>query len=448
MNEHKPDWYDRMKQGPFRERTFTDERMDDILRQARSGTAGRLVKGWHYAAGFAAVLILFFVIYTQQPAWFGSQTNAPAASPDVTLPPVSEPPPTEEPESQVYYVKGETGAYPAPEYHTMEPPAFTVMPGMAVKKKGAAESGFVLIEADGREGYVYEWYLTKDAGERTVQTVEPYVLLVGEPLKFRMHPEEAEPSGFTLHAGKVVKVTKEYEDWVCFDMITYDQPYEGEKWVKRSELAAWDPAKATEGKLRPGADVYEGKMIPAELPADDVIYLKEKLEGQTYQIQSAGGFTGFILYQDFVPNPFLPATASNWLLTPSEVREFEAYSQIKDDEQLRLLKPLDVFQYYVYAQELNDAETVYALYMKDDGYELPDYETYTNDLSRDPAERERTLQLWEKLKMGYSVKEEIDGDEALIRITPVNGGSPEDTKGFRLVRNADGIWKVAWMPMQ
>ncbi|XEC95793.1 hypothetical protein AB6A23_04270 [Paenibacillus tarimensis] len=206
---------------------------------------------------------------------------------------------------EVYYVKGEVGVFAAPEYGSVLPPDFVAKPGEPYAVVESA-NGFLRIKSEGREGWIDEWYVTPEPNERSVVPVDPYVMLVGTPVAYRRHPGEKEPSGFELQAGKVVQVYKEYQDWVCIRIITYDQPYEGDKWVRTTELVAWDPAKAKEGKVRPGAVVRRESGEEEALPIANPVYIQEEMNDDRYRIGSAGGLTGFIDKKDFIPNPFLP----------------------------------------------------------------------------------------------------------------------------------------------
>ncbi|MDQ6418820.1 hypothetical protein RB620_05140 [Paenibacillus sp. LHD-117] len=457
MSESRPDWYERMKTGPFRERTFTEEKRRRISELANHDRKRPGLRGWHWAAGAAAAVLLVLFVSLRQPSWFGDD---PVVSVPNPVPSEAQPTPSESPQSKVKYVKGETGAYAEPDSFTMHEPEFLVEPGVPVEVKESA-GGFARVEQAGRAGWVNEWYLTSDGEERSVVAVEPYLMLVGKPVAFRFNPHEPEPSGFELASGKVVRVTKEYEDWVCIDMITYDQPYGGEFWVKKTELDAWNPTLAKEGVLRQGAIVLGEDGGKIELSAFNPIVVQEKREDGRYRIGAAGGFAGYIEESDFVPNPFLAesearrllssAMQERWLLTAEEMEQYGQFAANHDEELLRGLSPIQIFRYYVQAQEAGDHETAYALFIDDPDHGVPSYESYKNDLSRDQQGVERTWQLWAKLKQGYTLKEEVElteEDHALIRISPVGGGTSEEVYGFQIVRNDAGIWKVGWMPMQ
>ncbi|HIW35150.1 MAG TPA: hypothetical protein IAA29_20455 [Candidatus Paenibacillus intestinavium] len=143
-----------------------------------------------------------------------------------------------------------------------------------------------------------------------------------------------------------------------------------------------------------------------------------------------------------------PAFSEHWSFSSTELEElYDLFAEKKDDELLRGLSPLDVFKFYVKASESGDLDTEYALFIKDPDHEVPSYNSYINDISRAQEGMERSKQMWVELKQIYGLTEELDGDSALIPISKGNGNREEE-KGFQLVRNKNGIWKVAWMPMQ
>ncbi|REK71811.1 hypothetical protein [Paenibacillus paeoniae] len=453
MNDTRPEWYERMKRGPMRERTFTEEKMGEIVRQAEGDAAGgkdRFIR-WYMVIGGAMVVALMVMILSQSNPlrWLGPELAGPGPSPMPTIEsfmPSEAPTESSVPQSNIGYVKGEAGAFTSPEYMPMTGPAFVAIPG--IQYDVIEQSGeFVKIAANGREGWVYKWYLTADRDERSVISVDPYTMLIKTPVTFGMYPDEAELSGYELEAGKAARVTKEYEEWVSIEIITYDQSYVGDRWVRKTALEPWNSSKAKEGRLRPGGIVRSehGEVNPLE--GYSHIFIREQLEDGRYGIGAPGGFTGYIRAEDFMPNPFLPAPWETWsFISQDEEDRYREYAKNRDEEQLRALVPLEVFKYYVKASEAEDFETVYGLFMKDDGYELPSYESYLGDLSKDEEGRNRSKQQWAAWREHDQLYEEINGDQAVIHMT--HREEEKDTRGFQLVKNRDGIWKVAWMPMQ
>lgn len=465
MKESRPDWYEQMKTGPFRERTFTEERMKEIGRIARSGMGEKRYRGWLVASGVGLIAAVLAMVLVLQPVhWFG---EAPADISEQTAAPqpsaTPQPTPTEEPKTLEgdYYVVGETGAYAEPNGWTMQKPEYPVKPGVPLKVLDSV-NGFALVEQEGsRLGWVNDWYLTRDKDETAVNAVTPYLMLVMNPVAFSLSPMEHVPTGFKLSAGKVVRVIKEYADWVCIEIVTYDQPYGGEFWLRKPELMDWDPALAKEGIVREGADVRDSEGDTAPLNSWNSVIIEEVMEDGRYRIGAAGGFVGFIQTQDFIPNPFLSDSEFRrllssqmtwtWHMTSEEIIEYKKFAASWDEELLRDLSPIEVFRYYVQASVENDWDTIYALYIHDPDHGVPDYESFMSEVPRYEETLLQGWQLWERLKMDYRLAEEVEQTEeghALIRMIPFDGGTKEEEKGFQIIRSEAGIWKVGWLPMQ
>jgi hypothetical protein len=470
MKESKPDWYERMKTGPFRERTFTEERMKEIGRIARSGGDERRYRGWIVASGVGLIAVVLALVLVLQPVhWFGEMPTvvAPTGTSEPTITPqpsaTQQPTPTADPKPLEgdYYVLGETGAYAEPNGWTMHKPEYPVKPGVPLKVMDSV-NGFALVEQEGsRLGWVNDWYLTEDKEESAVTTVTPYLMLVMNPVAFRLSPMEGVPAGFKLGAGKAVRIFKEYREWVCVEIATYDQPYGGEFWLRKSELMDWNPGLAKEGILREGADVRDNEGDPIQLGSLSSVSIEEVLEDGRYRIRAAGGFVGFIQAQDFIPNPFLSGSEFRrllssqmtwtWHMTSEEFIAYEKFAASRDEELLRGLSPIEVFRYYVQASLENDWETIYALYIHDSDHGVPDYESFMSEVPDDTETLLQSWQLWERLKLDYRLAEEVEQAEeghALIRIIPFGGGTKEEEQGFQVIRNEAGIWKVGWLPMQ
>ncbi|MEK3884282.1 hypothetical protein [Paenibacillus sp. PL2-23] len=468
MSEPRPEWYKRLKQGPFREPSFTEEHMQKIMMRGRSGGSGRGHFGVYRWLGSAvAVVVVLAILINTQLIWRLEKEPVHAVVTEKPEP-TPAPTPTEGPQltSERHYVKGAAEAYEEPDYFPMNEPVFTVQPGMKLEVM-EIKAGFARVERDGESGWINEWYLTADSEDRSVTTIEPYVMLIGQPISIRSHPGGNEWPPYRLEPGKVVRVMKEYENWVSIDIVTYDQPFGGEMWVEKAELDPWHPDLAKEGILRQGAMVFNEDGSTEELSLFNVVMVEEKLSNGQYRISAPGGLNGYMDARDFVPNPFLAesemlrllssAMQERWQMTSAEMANYEAFAADRDPKRLRGLSPIEIFRYYVQAEEKGDFETLYALYMDDPGHGVPDYATYKEDIPRYEAELERIWQKWAKLRMGYRLTEELelsDKDHALIRITPVKVGDrsgqavSEEEYGFQLLRSGDGIWKVAWMPMQ
>jgi hypothetical protein len=354
--------------------------------------------------------------------------------------------------SQTYRLKGPVDASALPEgssslvFHAKVEHSY-----MVLETKGK----FVKISDGELSGWIPEWYVDKEnSGERSKQ-VDPYYMLVEKPIIYSIYPGERDPSGFELWPWKVVQVIKEYGDWVAVAIKTYDSPYFGDKWVPKTSLTPYNPAKAKEGILRNGAAVFDenGKETQDRPPESASIFIEGETNGR-YRIIAAGGYQAFINKTDFTPNPFSPGM-SDWILSAEKAQIYDLFVDDKNDELLRDLNPMDIFLFYVKASQNADFETLYALFNKEDGYEIPSKKSFLLDMDNDPEGVTRDKQNWQKREEVYLLQQRMDGKSALIILslkekTPRDEDAPvgEGEMGFGLSMNKMGIWKVNWQPMQ
>ncbi|MBW5446023.1 hypothetical protein GE107_08110 [Cohnella sp. CFH 77786] len=465
MKEPNPEWYRGLRNEPLVRRTFT---MDNIMKieekvakmereRVRAGGRGR--RAALGIAVFAVVLAAGIAVYAGNRPDDG-QTRS--LYPDISSPSAVQPEPSQAMRwgEGPYSLKSEVEVLEKPEaYGGSVPVLFVAPPGSFyfVKEK---QGDFVyvvnpLMSSIPSEGWIPKWYLTEDDKDRA-EKVEPYEMIVKTPVAFRMYPGEPKPSGFELEPGKVLQVTARYGEWMRVNIVTYDSPYAGDKWVPASALEAWDPAKAKEGFLKPGATVYreDGQTIDAP-PALEPIWIQGEVGGR-YQFHAPGGYIGYVDKKDFIPNPFAykvidqsgeqPADPK-WLMSEEEKQAYQEYAEKKSDELLKGKRPLEIFRYYVEANREGDYGTVHALYAQGHEFATPDLETFLKDVENDPEGRERSRQQWETYQKRYRLEEQIKSDSAWVVMSD-GSKDPESVKHFGLTLNKDGVWKVNWLPMQ
>ncbi|ALC82866.1 MULTISPECIES: hypothetical protein [Bacillus] len=119
------------------------------------------------------------------------------------------------------------------------------------------------------------------------------------------------------------------------------------------------------------------------------------------------------------------------------MRIYEKYSISLDDELLKNLKPSDIFYLYYYCDDQKDYKTQYALHNNDPNYEKPNYNEYIQAVQSEnnPSSREGFL--------SKTLYETITDDKYAV-ITSKETEGP----AFALSKNAEGIWKVNWLPIQ
>lgn len=130
---------------------------------------------------------------------------------------------------ETFTVKGLVGASKNPSAYSVLTPEFFVLSSDKVTVLDI-QGKFAKVDLNGSVGWIPTWYLTK--GNAEIQMARSKEMIVKTPTEFYLYPGEEAPSGFPLEPGKVVHIIKEYRDWYSVDLMTYDQPYVGDKWVK------------------------------------------------------------------------------------------------------------------------------------------------------------------------------------------------------------------------
>lgn len=122
---------------------------------------------------------------------------------------------------------------------------------------------------------------------------------------------------------------------------------------------------------------------------------------------------------------------------------YKEFSLRGTDETLKGLRPSEVFQLYLFAEEIEDFYTQYALFNHEPGIEkpFPTLNDYLNAISESASIPEEQT-LLHRVKNASLEEVTLDDSSAYISI------SEEDGLGFGLSKNSEGIWKVNWMPIQ
>ena len=467
MKEHDPKWDLRFKTDPYIRKTFTNEhmrRVEERVAMYNSEQSGKRNKGFRSVVGMAAVfIVILFGIGVYVGDFFSSErSNWSANLPEQKLPVIQTQEPQHSQENiKTYQLKGEVQVFDNPVAFGSNPIAILSEKDQSyeiIERKGAFVKIMPPLPATAYwgSGWIPEWYIITEGSTSLIEVVEPYPLLVGDPVTFSLYPEEPTPSGVELSAGRVVQVNGRFGDWLRVDIAIYDSPYTGDKWILESALAEWNPSKAKEGMLIMGATVYEenGKASiewPIILsPVRIVDEVKDR-----YLISAGGEYTGWINKEDFSPGIEIYTVVDqsddeegdpDWFMSDDEVQAYEQYAKIMSDDLLKGLEPLVIFRYYVTASLARDFESMHALYIKGDEYATPDLETFLSEVQSDPVLEDNAKKLWEKLQH-YQLDQVINGTSAVIKIT--NGSDdPQDQQQFSLTQNHEGVWKVNWLAMQ
>ncbi|MBT2689700.1 hypothetical protein J7I93_16045 [Bacillus sp. ISL-47] len=122
---------------------------------------------------------------------------------------------------------------------------------------------------------------------------------------------------------------------------------------------------------------------------------------------------------------------------------YKEFSMRKEDIILSGLSPAEVFQLYLFTEEVEDYFTQYALFNHDPEVEktFGTLNDYLHAINESPSLAEEQTLLY-KAKNAPLEEVIIDDSSAYISI------SKEEGLGFGLSKNKEGIWKVNWMPTQ
>ncbi|MFD1205329.1 hypothetical protein ACFQ38_09465 [Sporosarcina contaminans] len=127
-----------------------------------------------------------------------------------------------------------------------------------------------------------------------------------------------------------------------------------------------------------------------------------------------------------------------------EQKVYDRFMLTHDVNELSGLEPISIAKLYVYASYHQDFETVYALYTdREDRILWSKEEDETIPLS-DRGTPEQILQTFRNIEKGAFVQ---TGEyEGYIEFYP--NGDREEKSGFSLIQNEEGIWQVAFLPVQ
>lgn len=147
--------------------------------------------------------------------------------------------------------------------------------------------------------------------------------------------------------------------------------------------------------------------------------------------------------EELIYEPIFPL--SETLVTVYKKYKSSNYTQ----EILQGLPPQDIMRIYWYADINNDFDARYGLYIKDEKYFVPSKEKLIEDKKNNSlSEQDSKDDLYKELK---SVKQlelfylDESRKEAVIKY---KGKLMENNQHFRLIKNNNGIWTVAFMPTQ
>lgn len=135
-------------------------------------------------------------------------------------------------------------------------------------------------------------------------------------------------------------------------------------------------------------------------------------------------------------------------LSSEELNVYNNYKEAYDEEILKALEPLAVMKLYIHAGMEKDYETEWELYTKEEKQLGWDKEYHMNNIP--DKDRGRSFDVFEK---PINIRIDSDEDYAYISwedkyLEEYDGFGTPFRFCFSLVKSKDGIWKVAFTPMQ
>jgi hypothetical protein len=125
-------------------------------------------------------------------------------------------------------------------------------------------------------------------------------------------------------------------------------------------------------------------------------------------------------------------------------KEKEAYSHFQKDLNLKHLSdlaPINIAKLYVSAVLDKKYDVQYALYTDREGYVQWSKEEDEKIPESDRGSFEQTINNFKNIEKGTFIQ--ISDHEGYIEYH-----SGKDTKGFQMIKNEDGVWQVAFLPLQ
>lgn len=127
-----------------------------------------------------------------------------------------------------------------------------------------------------------------------------------------------------------------------------------------------------------------------------------------------------------------------------EQKIYDRFKSTLDVKELAGLEPISIAKLYAYASYHEDFETAYALYTDRENHILWSKEEDDQIPLADRGTTEQALQTFRNLEKGSFVQ---TGDyEGYIEFYP--NGDHKEKSGFSMIKNEEGIWQVAFLPIQ
>ncbi|WP_379138493.1 hypothetical protein [Paenibacillus sp. sgz500958] len=222
-------------------------------------------------------------------------TNNPALAPAAIIP------------GQTYEVHDVFTVKPQPESYTSDY-VFRTKPGQ-VYTVSKLQDIYALIAQGDKQGWLPAWYLTPEVMK--IKAVTPYPMLVPRPnTPIYLFPGSTASDPLPLDDWRVVQVVGEYNngEWLRIEFKMFEAGVMGDRWMKASDLRAYDPKLAKEGRLKAEALIYDESGSPTGDRSSNLVMVTEPTtisgKGDFYFFYAPGGLYGLVKQEDFIPNPF------------------------------------------------------------------------------------------------------------------------------------------------
>jgi hypothetical protein len=144
------------------------------------------------------------------------------------------------------------------------------------------------------------------------------------------------------------------------------------------------------------------------------------------------------------PTPTVPEY--DFKLSPKEQAVYTSFQKDLNEQHLKELEPISIAKLYVQATLDNKREVTYALYTDRLGHVLWTKEEFEKFPKTDTGtkEQEKTLKLFNNIEKGNFIQtSDFEGYIEYVASKDADGKS-----GFQMIKDEDGIWNVAFQPIQ
>ncbi|NHN29314.1 RNA polymerase subunit sigma [Paenibacillus agricola] len=136
-------------------------------------------------------------------------------------------------------------------------------------------------------------------------------------------------------------------------------------------------------------------------------------------------------------------------LSPQEQEVYSRFQKDLNEQHLKELEPISIAKVYIQASLDNKKEVQYALYTDRSGHVLwtkEESEKFTETGDR-VQNKQQTLKLFNNIEKGSFIQtSDFEGYIEFVPRPEVQGA--EGKSGFQMIKDEDGIWNVAFQPIQ